>query len=296
MNILAFMSFSVLSAARVDDPVPPMPDIAPLRSVVDPDVRLPEMSLPSDVPVAHAVPVVLNPALIFNASRPINRDIGGFGPAQVNTDKKSNGTKCYDLPICTDVSHETFHKRKNAFRVVTECRGCVKKAAEDLPDHATRWQKARFLNATFRSYFCTFCFLECDDDKMHAVVAKGNCQKHSVANRLTNCKKHGTRWHCCKECPEDPRSGTFYCACGQTLSGPKKNCRCAAKVSYGVRLHTDPFVVPTAEVRAIEDKWAADSLARAEHLQANPDEEVPPPKRQRRSAGRTMGPYLKPFV
>jgi hypothetical protein len=131
---------------------------------------------------------------------------------------------------------------------------------------------------------------------MHTVVVKGRCQKHSVANRLTKCKKHNTCWHYCKECPEDPRSGTFYCACGQTLSGPKRNCTCPAKVSYGVRLHTDPFVVPTAEVRAMEDKWAADSLANAAYLQAHPDSEVPPPKRQRSTFGSTVGPFVKPFV
>ena len=296
MNALSFVAFRLLSPSRQQnaDPLPPMPVIAPLRHlpVMDAVFRLPAINL-SVMPaiVLPQLPRIPNPALIPNIARPTVNDINGLGPAVQVAPRR------FDIPICTDPTHEHVNKRKNQFTVKSSCRGCLKQIVEGIPVHATHWQTVRLLTASSRCYFCPFCMLECDDhSRMHRVSAKSVCKKHSVINSVAICK-HNKGWKYCKECPEDPRSATFYCACGLRIRG-SMDCMCPVgkRVSYGIRMHTDPFVVPTDEIRAQEDAWAADKIAYAARVQANPSEVEPTPKRRRVNTGKVLGPYVAPFL
>jgi hypothetical protein len=258
------------------------PHIAALRFLygIDPVLRLPCISLP----LWPAVPLALNPSLVMNLGQSV-------GPAKRNAKKMDRGIKCLDAPVCTIDSHETNRKRKNAFRSASECRGCLKNAIGEMPSTATRWQVVRFLTAKFRNYFCPFCLLESDKKTMHLVSCKASCKSHSAVNRKVTCK-HDKPWQYCKECEDDPRSSTFYCACGKSLSG-STYCVCPEdkRKPYGIRLHTDPFVVPTDCVRAKENGWAVQSIAQATHEEIQPSQ-----KKQRKSAGVALGPYITPRI
>jgi hypothetical protein len=292
MNVLSLVALKLLSPSRqIASPPPPMPAIAPLHCVpaVDAMIRLPAIDLPAVV--LQPLPKIPNPALILNIARPTVNDINGLGPALQVAPRR------FDIPVCMDPTHEHNNKRKNRYPVMSSCRSCLKQAVESIPAYATHWQAVRFLTAWCRCYFCPFCMLECDDpNRMHMVTAKSTCKKHSVINSVAKCK-HNKQWTYCKECPEDPRSATYYCACGLKTSGNVK-CMCPAgkRVSYGIRVHTNPFVVPTDAVRAQEDAWAADKMAYAARVQANPSEVEPTPKRRRINTGKVLGPYVAPYV
>lgn len=279
MDLPSFLSIYARSAEQISSAIPP--HIAALRFLygVDPVLRLPCISLP----LSPVVPVDLNPTLVMNLGHSV-------GPAKRNAEKMDRGIKCLDIPVCIIDSHETNRKRKNAFRVASECRGCVKNAVGEMPSTATQWQVVRFLTAKFRNYFCPFCLLESDKQTMHLVSAKSTCKSHIAMNRKVTCK-HEKPWQYCKECEDDPRSSTFYCACGSSLCC-SATCVCPEekKKHYGIRLHTDPFVVPTDYVRVTEDGWVVRNIAQA--MQGG----QPPQKKQRSSAGVVLGPYVTPRV
>jgi hypothetical protein len=115
---------------------------------------------------------------------------------------------------------------------------------------------------------------------MHKVIVKCKCKKHCNINRMTTCQ-HERKWHFCMKCLHDPRSGTDFCACAAKLTESAKWCSCPSglkKLSYGIRFGTNPFVVPTDEVRKQEELWVSESLARAALLQLS-GVEIPRPKK-----------------
>jgi hypothetical protein len=245
----------------------PLPELPPIRNeplaASDVTIRLPPIRLPGAVVV---LPPNANPSLVVNTQRSTHRDIGGFGPMLRNMEKKARGIRNYDMPVCTNEAHETNRKRKNVFRKNSTCRGCVKDAVESIPPHATKWQIARYVNALFRCYFCPFCILESPRDKMHQVSAKMRCAKHYGINRHVKCSQHNTEWAYCKECVHDLRSANYFCPCGKRKRA-EAGCTCPpelSRLSYGVRLHTNPFAVPTEEVRAQEEAWTVAILAEAD--------------------------------
>ena len=205
--------------------------------------------------------------------------VGGFGPAVLNEEKAAMGIRCNDQPKCTDPSHSD---KEGWFRQKSSCRPCLKEAVEGIPPSATRWQAARYLNALFRCYFCPFCFLELERDELHNAPVKSRCTKHVNLNRTTKCQ-HDHPWKNCKECLHDPRSATDFCPCGSRNVEVNGNCTCPAGLkeqSYGLRFGTNPFIVPTDEVRAREELMASESLALAALMQLS-GEEVPPAKKRR---------------
>jgi hypothetical protein len=281
------------------DPQPELPPLEPsLLGQTFTDVRLPTFNLlfaAPPPPVAPPPVLVLNPRLHINDQRPTDRDVDGFGPVRLNVEKKALGIRCLEHPICTNASHETNNCRKNKYRTKIMCRGCVKEAVASIPPTATQWQTTRFLTGLFRNYFCPFCMLECDSrDKLHLKIIrkKGTCKKHSVINSLTKCPAHGKKWQYCVDCKDDPRSATRTCLCGMLVG---KKCACPNKgLSYGIRLHTNPFIVPTAEVKAQEEQWAADCIARAAAIQHSGV--ALPPKKRGHSAGKSRGDLVPPVV
>ena len=315
MNIETFMSFSVLSSSfgrqtsfsRDTVVVHDNPEIPVLKnSIPNDDMRevwLPAMLLPRFLkPVAVPATTTtatndvgfpaLNPSLYLNNDRPTLDDIDGFGPSKRNIHKSSKGIRCFDSVVCDNDEHETFKKRKNAHRMKSTCRMCVKDTVKTVPVHATHWQTSRYITALFRNYFCPFCLLESPRSKMYNVNCKLQCKKHAVANRLVKCA-HGKEWRYCKECVFDVRSSTFYCACCQSLSA-RVNCMCTDEIktlSYGIRLHTNPFTVPTAEVIIQEDLWAASSIECASAAKKSAGGSQ---KRARKNAGVKVGPFLEP--
>ena len=86
----------------------------------------------------------------------------------------------------------------------------------------------------------------------------------------------------------DPRASTYFCACGKKLSERLKGrCGCddaTKNLSYGIRLHTNPFTVPDIVTRVREDAWADASLARAVDMQSRAGEIVLPLKRKRNTS------------
>jgi hypothetical protein len=216
-----------------------------------------------------------NPALIPNDSRPVvDDDRHGFGPTKRISGQKALGDEKWAKPYCDDESHETGNARVRVFRAKGDCRGCVQKAAELTPDTATTFQMASHLYALTKGSFCVFCMLEVGKEGAHLVPHTIQCQKHEIANGYNRCDAHNLRWRFCKQCSFDPRAGTAYCACGVLLRYRKKHCKCATdprEISYGIRYNINPFVVPTDDVRAQQDKWAANSLERAMVMQNSAD-------------------------
>ena len=212
-----------------------------------------------------------NPALLPNGDRPVvDDDRYGFGPTKRIAGKKALGDESWAKPYCDDESHETYCPRVRQFRTKCGCRGCLKEAAERIPDTATRFQEASHLHALTKGQFCVFCMLEVGKEGAHSVLHTISCEKHEIAIGYNRCDAHNLHWHFCKQCNFDPRAGTAYCACGVLLRYRKKHCKCATdprEVSYGIRYNINPFVVPTDEVRAQQEKWAADSLERAMVMQ-----------------------------
>ena len=296
-NILPVLAMSCFAPRQSrnnnpSDPPPELPALDPSSlSEVVMTVRLPSVRLLLDA-IPPPLPV-LNPLLRVNDQRLTDRDVNGFGPARVNAEKKALGIKCMDQPICTDASHETKRCRKNKYRSKIMCRWCVKEVVESIPPTATRWQTTRYLTALFRNYFCPFCMLQCDsNDKLHLkqIRTKSHCRDHSAANSQTKCPAHEKEWKNCTECKDDPRSATLSCACGGKLGW---GCACPNKgISYGIRLHTNPFIAPTAEVKAQEDIWAVDCIARATVMQAS--NVCLPPKKRGPGAGKTLGVFIHP--
>ena len=247
-----------------------------IMSLVSPDppppvqVQPPDSVAPSDVAVR--VPSVQLPA----SQRSLTE---GFGAAVTNKEKLAKGVRCNDQPLCTNPAHM---KKGGVSRQKAQCRPCLKEMVETIPASATRWQTSRYLTALFRNYFCPFCFLECDRGLMHKVTVKSKCKNHCNINRMSTCQ-HGKEWHFCTDCPHDPRSATRYCACGNMHTEKGTFCSCSSglkNLSYGVRFGTNPFVVPTDDVRVQEDLWASESLARAALLQLS-GEEIPRAKKRR---------------
>jgi hypothetical protein len=240
----------------------------------------------------------LNPALFPNDKRPTGRDDPmGFGPALLNAIKMASGVRCFDNPVCMDPAHETGHKRVNKFRQKAWCRLCLKYLIEQIPSEATHMQAVRFIVAMTRNAYCPFCLLEQGDrSKMHLVVAKKHCKAHEIINRFTKCEAHGRKWQECKECAFDPRAGTDYCACGVRLHNA---CACPPSikgVSHGIRLHTNPFVVPIEAEKERDARWVEDNIERATRMRDDADALRPtlPPKVRRSGPSVRAGPYLKP--
>ncbi len=241
---------------------------------------------------------VLNPALFLNDQRPTDRDDPmGFGPALLNAIKMARGVRCFDNPVCKNKAHETNNSRVNAFRQMAWCRGCLKDLILKIPSEATLMQVVRFIMALTRSAYCPFCLLEEGDrGNMHRVVAKKHCKRHEIINLSTKCEAHGRKWQECKECAFDPRAGTDYCACGVRL---RNACVCPPPfkgVSHGIRLHTNPFVVPTEAEKERDARWVEYNIERATRMQDRADALRPtlPPKARRSGPSVRAGPYLKP--
>ena len=293
INILPFITLSIFPSVQRLDGNAPLPELPPIRneSIAESyvTVRLPPIELPAAAVVVP--PSNANPLLIVNTQRSTHKDIGGFGPMLRNEEKKARGVRYFDMPLCTIEAHETNFKRKNLFRKNSTCRGCVKDAVESIPPHATKWQIARYLNALFRCYFCPFCILENPRDGMHLVSVKAHCAKHHAINQQLKCGEHKKEWAYCKECVHDLRSSNFFCLCGKRKCA-SVSCVCPPELrslSYGIRLHTNPFAVPTEEVRAQEEAWTVAILS-----EANAPSDVQIPSRSNGPYLRTFGRYVKP--
>jgi hypothetical protein len=272
--------------------LPPLLSIPDMQVAPLPPIHVPGVPLhPIQMPGA---PAALNPKLVLNNERPTAGDVNGFGPSIRNERKlRESGVRCNDSPVCRDPAHETGNARKNMYRIKSECRGCLKEAVDSLPAFTSHWQASRYLTGLFRNYFCPFCFLECKSKgEMAGVVVKSCCVKHTVINSLITCDAHDKKWGYCKQCVHDPRSATFYCPCGVPLSASVR-CVCPAalrKLSWGVRLHTNPFVESVD--RAQEDQWVVESIARANEAMTSGVEL--PLKKRHRNSGKTIGPYFRP--
>lgn len=310
---------SAESAPQRDAPLPSIPSLLSLQPALAAVMgnadfliqRLPPMVIPSrtessqpPLPSVRLNPIPglypLNPALFLNNQRPTHSDDAkGFGPAKLNVDKRAQGIRCFDAPVCKNDAHETNVKRINMFRVKASCRGCLQEAIRDIPDYATWMQGVRFVSALFRNYFCPFCLLEADRDTAHLVPAKFKCDKHSIINQFYKCVDHDLPWSMCKDCAFDPRAGTRFCACGALMDCRRIDCTCAPalrNMSHGIRFLVNPFVVPSPEDRARDAEYARFSLERAMVMQNCADvlKEDLPLKRTRNGVAIRRGSRLAP--
>jgi hypothetical protein len=88
-----------------------------------------------------------------------------------------------------------------------------------------------------------------------------------------------------------------YCACGISLSYAASSCACPPLfkgVSYGIRLHTNPFVVPTEAEEERDAQWVKYSIERATETQKGAEALRPtlPPKIRRSGPSVRAGPYV----
>ena len=275
------------SSAPVDLSLVPFPaPIDPLHTLASVAVVSARFFAPSVVLPVKASLRPYNPALLSNGDRPIvDDDLYGFGPTKRDEEKKALGVEGLLEPYCDDESHETNCKRIRKYRAKIGCRGCLKEAAERIPDTATRFQVASYLHALTKGNFCVFCMLEVGKEGAHLVSHTIACEKHEIAIGYSRCDDHNLRWRFCKQCNFDPRAGTAYCACGVLLRLRKDHCKCAIDPrgeSYGIRYNINPFVVRTDEAKEQDEKWAAYTLERAMVMQNSADvlRDGFPPKRK----------------